>query len=159
MASLSTRHLFDVAGKVVLVTGGGRGIGKMIAEGFVANGSTVYISSRDKAALNSTAEELTANAEAATTGGPIGRCVAIEGNLSSRAGCEALAAAIEEAEPGGLHVLVNNSGASWGESLGRTSGKLNWGCVLPISRKQIEYYYVRSLTRDTRRTGGTRFST
>ena len=128
---------------------------RQIAEGFVANGSTVYISSRDKATLDATAEELTASAAAAaaaTGGGPAGRCVAIEGNLGSRAGCEALAAAVEEAEPGGLHVLVNNSGASWGESIERKSGKLNWGWdkVLDLNVK-APFYLTRALLPSLRR--------
>ena len=86
--SLRVSSLFGVAGKSVLVTGGGRGIGKMIAEGFVANGSTVYISSRDQAALEATADELTA--AHSSDGG--GCCVAVPGNLYTRAGCEELAA-------------------------------------------------------------------
>ena len=87
--ALRVSSLFGVAGKSVLVTGGGRGIGRMIAEGFVANGSTVYISSRDQKTLEATADELSA----AHSG--VGRCVAVTGNLFTRAGCEELAAAMD----------------------------------------------------------------
>ena len=79
----------------------------MIAEGFVANGARVLISSRDEAALSATAEELTAGAAISGSGGS---CEAIQGSLGSRAGCEALAAAVSVAVPDGLHCLVNNSG-------------------------------------------------
>lgn len=47
-------------GKAVLVTGGGKGIGRMISEGFVTNGARVYISSRDDKACEKAAAELTA---------------------------------------------------------------------------------------------------
>lgn len=56
---LEAKNLFDVSDKVVVVTGGGRGIGLMIAKGYVANGATVYISSRSKDTCEDTAEELT----------------------------------------------------------------------------------------------------
>jgi len=108
----------------------------MIAEGFVANGSTVYISSPAAAELS----ELGADCG--------GKCIPVPGNLSSRAGCEELAAKVAElTEPlGGLSVLVNNSGTSWGEKLGRRSGKMNWGWdrVLDLNLK-APFYLTRSL--------------
>ena len=69
MNSLSLNHLFDVKNKVVVITGGGRGIGKMMADGFVQNGARVYIASRDLKACAATAEELNAK-------GP-GQCIPV----------------------------------------------------------------------------------
>ncbi|WVR06214.1 hypothetical protein IAU60_003244 [Kwoniella sp. DSM 27419] len=100
--------LFDVKGKVVLVTGGGRGVGEMIAAGFVTNGAKVYISSRDAAACEQTSKTLTRQ-------GP-GKCIAIPGDLSKFEECERLVAELEKREKV-LHVLVNNSGVTWGEPL------------------------------------------
>lgn len=96
-------RLFGLDGKVALVTGGGRGIGRMIAEGFIAAGAArVYIASRDGDALAKAADEIA----------PDGRCVAISADLANEAGCVALAESIAAREPK-LEVLVNNSGASW----------------------------------------------
>uniref|UniRef100_A0AAV1URA0 Glycoside hydrolase n=1 Tax=Peronospora matthiolae TaxID=2874970 RepID=A0AAV1URA0_9STRA len=105
MSSLGLSSLFNVKDKVVMITGGGRGIGKMMADGFVQNGARVYIASRDLKACNVTAQELTAR-------GP-GQCFALEANLQSEAGCKQLAAAIAKQETQ-VDVLINNSGVSWG---------------------------------------------
>lgn len=94
--------LFDVSAKTVLVTGGSRGIGRMIAAGFVEAGAKVYISSRKEAELRATAEEIGATP--------------LQADLSTEAGAAALAAAFGEHEQE-LHVLVNNAGATWGEPL------------------------------------------
>ncbi|WWC88835.1 uncharacterized protein L201_003750 [Kwoniella dendrophila CBS 6074] len=102
--------LFDVKGKVVLVTGGGRGVGEMIAAGFTANGAKVYISSRDIKVCESTASRLTKQ-------GP-GECIAIPADLSKYDECVRLASELEKREKV-LHVLVNNSGATWGEELSK----------------------------------------
>lgn len=101
--------LFSVAGKVVLVTGGSRGIGEMIAAGFLANGAKVYISSRKAAACDATAQRLSE-----TYGG---ECISLPANLAELPGIEALAAEIEAREER-LDVLVNNAGVSWGAPLG-----------------------------------------
>ncbi|KAL7423132.1 hypothetical protein Q5752_002432 [Cryptotrichosporon argae] len=105
---MDVKSLFDVAGKVVLVTGGGRGVGEMIATGYVANGGKVYISSRDAKACEATAARLTAL-------GP-GTCVAIPADLGRYDECVRLAAELEKREDA-LHVLVNNSGVAWGAPL------------------------------------------
>ncbi|KAK1925309.1 hypothetical protein DB88DRAFT_483491 [Papiliotrema laurentii] len=105
---MDVQSLFEVKDKVVLVTGGGRGVGEMIAAGYVTNGAKVYISSRDARACEETAKRLTA-------AGP-GQCHAIPGDLSKYDECVRLARELEKREPV-LHVLVNNSGATWGEEL------------------------------------------
>jgi len=97
--------LFSVKGKVALVTGGSRGIGLMIARGFVEAGAKVYISSRKADVCEKVAAEL-------TKAGP-GSCVAIPLDLQSEASARQLADAVGERE-GALHVLVNNAGANWG---------------------------------------------
>ncbi|KAL8418886.1 hypothetical protein RB594_002186 [Gaeumannomyces avenae] len=104
---MDVSNLFNVSGKVVLVTGGGRGIGYMIAQGYVENGAKVYISSRDAASCEKAAKELTAK-------GP-GSAVALPADLQSLDECKRLATELSAREPR-LHVLVNNSGAAWGDS-------------------------------------------
>jgi len=95
--------LFDVSGKVVLVTGGSRGIGEMIARGFVEAGSKVYISSRKAEVCDAMAKELSKN----------GSCTSLPADLSTEAECERLANEIAARESR-LDVLVNNAGATWG---------------------------------------------
>ncbi|MFI7650506.1 SDR family oxidoreductase [Micromonospora sp. NPDC049460] len=98
--------LFSVDGKTVLVTGGSRGIGLMIAQGFVRAGAHVIISSRKADVCEAVAKELSAE----------GRCEAIPADLSSDVGAEGLAAAVRE-RVDRLDVLVNNAGATWGAPL------------------------------------------
>jgi len=97
------RDLFSIAGKVALVTGGGRGIGLMIARGFVEAGAKVYIASRKREECERAAAELSRQ----------GECVAFGADLGTERGCRELADAVAERESV-LHVLVNNSGANWG---------------------------------------------
>jgi len=98
-------NLFDVKGKVVLVTGGAKGIGYMIATGFVKAGAKVYIASRDAASLDKAAKDLTAL-------GP-GSCHALKADLQKVDDIEKLVAELSRKETK-LNVLVNNSGANWG---------------------------------------------
>ncbi|MFC3505336.1 SDR family oxidoreductase [Micromonospora krabiensis] len=98
--------LFSVEGKTVLVTGGSRGIGLMIAQGFVRAGAHVIISSRKADVCAAVAEKLSAE----------GSCEAIPADLGGDAGAEGLAAAVRE-RVDRLDVLVNNAGATWGAPL------------------------------------------
>ena len=140
MSHLRSASLFSVAGKRVLLTGGGRGIGKMMATGLVANGARVAIASRNQAALDEVVAELRG-----LDGG--GECVALRADLSTRAGCEQLAADFAASSLGGhCDVLVNNSGVSWGEPLARESGRMNWGWdrVLDLNVK-APFYLTRAM--------------
>lgn len=96
-------ELFSLKGRTALITGGSRGIGKMIAAGFIAAGAKVYISSRKPDVCDATAAELSA-------GG--GECISLPQDVSTLAGCEALAKAYGEHEDH-LDILVNNAGAAW----------------------------------------------
>lgn len=98
--------LFSIEGKVMVVTGGGRGIGAMIAESFVQCGAKVYITSRNADACQETATKL-------TDSGP-GECIALPHDLSREKGVLAFAEQLKERESG-VHALVNNSGGTWGE--------------------------------------------
>jgi 2-deoxy-D-gluconate 3-dehydrogenase len=95
-------NLFSLHGRVALVTGGSRGIGKMIAQGFVESGAKVYISARKADACNATAAELS----------KLGECISLPQDISTVEGCKALAAQINSLE-GKLDILVNNAGAAW----------------------------------------------
>ena len=97
------RNLFDVSGKVVLITGGSRGIGEMIARGYVENGARVYISSRKRDVCDRIADELSQH----------GSCTSLPFDLSVMAGIDALANEIAARETR-LDILINNAGASWG---------------------------------------------
>jgi NAD(P)-dependent dehydrogenase (short-subunit alcohol dehydrogenase family) len=104
--SINAKELFSIAGKTALVTGGSRGIGLMIARGYLESGAKVYISSRKKEVCDSVAGELS----------EIGPCHSIPADLSTTEGCKHLADELARREPQ-LHILVNNAGAAWGAPL------------------------------------------
>jgi NAD(P)-dependent dehydrogenase (short-subunit alcohol dehydrogenase family) len=95
--------LFDVSGKTALITGGGRGIGEMIARGYIEAGVKIYISSRKADVCEALARELSQS----------GTCIAIPADLSKESECRRLAEEIAKREDH-LDVLVNNAGATWG---------------------------------------------
>ncbi|MBT8081115.1 MAG: SDR family oxidoreductase [Gammaproteobacteria bacterium] len=117
------RNLFDVSGKTALVTGGSRGIGAMIAEGFVANGVRTYISSRKADACDATAERLATK----------GECISIPADLSTVEGVRHLAGAMRAREER-LDILVNNAGATWGASI-EDFPESGWDKVMDINVK------------------------
>ena len=97
---MDTQSLFSLAGRTALVTGGSRGIGKMIASGFIGQGAKVYISSRKADVCEAVAAELGPN------------CIAVPEDISTVDGCKALAATMAEHEDH-VDILVNNAGAAW----------------------------------------------
>lgn len=99
---LSLDNLFSLEGRSALITGGSRGIGRMIAEGFVRNGVRVYISARKAEACDQAAAELAAH----------GHCVSLPADVSTAEGIAQLVAAYREHESS-LDILVNNAGAAW----------------------------------------------
>ncbi|WP_404336726.1 SDR family oxidoreductase [Sphingomonas sp. MMS12-HWE2-04] len=118
---MDTSTLFRLDGRVALVTGGSRGIGRMIAQGFIAQGAKVYVSSRKAAACEETADAL----------GP--KCIALPMDVGTVEGCKALAAALAEREAG-LDILVNNAGAAWGEPF-ESFPEAGWDKVMDLNVK------------------------
>jgi len=99
-------ELFSLKGRTALVTGGSRGIGRMIATGFLEQGARVYISSRKADVCDRTAEALSV----------LGTCISLPADVSSVEGAKALARAFASREEK-LDILVNNAGAAWGEDI------------------------------------------
>lgn len=105
--SLKTKDLFNVENKVALVTGGGSGIGAMMAAGLVRNGARVFICSRKS--CEKWAQNL-------TKAGP-GQCEWIRADLTKDTDLKALQLEISRKTDGKLHILVNNSGTNWSAPL------------------------------------------
>jgi 2-deoxy-D-gluconate 3-dehydrogenase len=124
-SSLDIASLFSIRGKVALVTGGSRGIGEMIAAGFLANDARVYISSRKAAVCDATAARLSEQFG--------GECISLPADVSDLAGARALAAAVGEREPK-LDILVNNAGAAWGAPLAEFP-EVGWDKVMDTNVK------------------------
>lgn len=118
---MDVSSLFRLDGRVALVTGGSRGIGRMIAEGFVASGAKVYVSSRRADVCEATAAALGPNA------------IPLPHDVSTVEGCRALAADLAEREQQ-LDILVNNAGAAWGEPFESFPEK-GWDKVMDLNVK------------------------
>jgi NAD(P)-dependent dehydrogenase (short-subunit alcohol dehydrogenase family) len=117
--------LFSIAGRTAVVTGGSRGIGLMIARGFVEAGAKVYVSSRKADVCERVAADLS----------EVGECVALPADLSTEAECRRLAEAVAEREPS-LDILVNNAGATWGAPLEQFD-EAAWERVLALNVKGV----------------------
>jgi NAD(P)-dependent dehydrogenase (short-subunit alcohol dehydrogenase family) len=117
--------LFSIAGKTALVTGGSRGIGLMIARGYVDAGARVYVSSRKAEVCEKVAAELSTN----------GDCIALPADLSREAECRRLADELATREDK-LDILVNNAGATWGAPLAEQDDSV-WERVLAINVKAV----------------------
>jgi NAD(P)-dependent dehydrogenase (short-subunit alcohol dehydrogenase family) len=132
---MKIEDLFSIDGKVALVTGGSRGIGEMIAAGFLSNGATVYISSRKADVCDATAARLMD-----TYGG---ECISLPSDLSTIEGIDALTAALNE-RTDHLDILVNNAGASWGAPL-EEFPEVGWDKVMDTNVKGVFFLTQRLL--------------
>jgi len=120
---MDTSTLFSLAGRTALITGGSRGIGLMIAKGFIAQGAKVYISSRKAEVCDAVAAELG------------DQCISLPADVSTVDGCKGLAAAYAERESS-LDILVNNAGAAWGEDFA-TFPEAGWDKVMDLNVKSL----------------------
>ncbi len=141
---MSVQHLFSVAGKVALVTGGSRGIGEMIAAGLLANGAKVYISSRKAQACDEAAKRLMENYG--------GECISLPANVADLDGIDALVAEISRRESH-LDILINNAGVSWGAPI-EEFPEVGWDKVMDTNVKGIFFLTQRLLPLLTARATG-----
>ncbi len=119
------KNLFSIEGKIAVVTGGSRGIGAMIARGYVENGAKTYISARKADVCQATAEELS----------QYGECIAIPADLSTDEGRNALVKSVQEKESG-IDILVNNAGANWAVPIDDYP-ESGWDKVMDINVKSV----------------------
>ena len=126
-------RLFSLQGRTALITGGSRGIGRMIAEGYLAAGARVYISARKAEACDQTARELSA----------LGHCVSLPADVSTREGIAQLVEAYSKHEDK-LDILVNNAGAAWGAPYDEFP-ESGWDKVVDLNMK-TPFFLTQALT-------------
>jgi NAD(P)-dependent dehydrogenase (short-subunit alcohol dehydrogenase family) len=126
------QKLFSLEGRTALVTGGSRGIGLMIARGYVEAGARVYISSRKADVCDRVAAELS----------KVGTCVSLPADVSTEAGVRGLADALRK-HVSKLEILVNNAGANWGAPLAEFPDSA-WDKVLALNVKSV-FHLTRAL--------------
>ena len=130
---IDTAELFSLKGRSALITGGSRGIGRMIAEGFLRAGARVYISARKADACDATAAELSA----------IGPCVSLPADVSTQGGVQQLVASYQQHEQS-LDILVNNAGAAWGAPY-EDFPESGWDKVVDLNLK-APFFLTQALT-------------
>ena len=130
---IDTAELFSLKGRSALITGGSRGIGRMIAEGFLRAGARVYISARKADACVATADELSV----------IGPCVSLPADVSTQGGVQQLVAAYQQHEQS-LDILVNNAGAAWGAPYDEFP-ESGWDKVVDLNLK-APFFLTQALT-------------
>lgn len=120
--SMEISDLFSLTGKVALVTGGARGLGKMIAAGLLQAGAKVYITSRREEDARAAAAELQT----------LGACVALPGDAGTPDGIAELAAIFRQKGETALHILINNAGRTWGAPFESFPDKA-WAGVMAVN--------------------------
>ena len=134
------KDLFSLEGRTALITGGSRGIGRMIAEGFLAQGAKVYINARKASACKHTANELST----------LGPCFSLPGDVSTLEGVKSLVAAYASREES-LDILVNNAGAAWGAPFDDFP-EGGWDKVVDLNLK-APFFLTQALHAHLRRAG------
>ena len=135
-----SNDLFSLKGRIALVTGGSRGIGKMIAAGFLGAGAAkVYITARKAGPCEATAKELSAQYD--------GECIALPIDISTVEGCNKLAGEIIKLEPK-LDILVNNAGAAWGAEFDEFP-ESGWDKVMDLNVKSL-FFLTKALAKPLR---------
>lgn len=129
---LRVSTLYDFSNHVALVTGGATGLGEMAAQAFVQNGATVFIASRKEKELKATTDRLNAL-------GP-GKCSYLIGDLKNKTGCLAVCEELKK-RTDRLTVLVNNTGASWGDDY-YNYPEHAWDKLYDLNVKSIFYMTV-----------------
>lgn len=135
---MDTSKLFSLEGRIALITGGSRNLGKTIAEAYIAQGATVYISSRKVADCEATAEQLGPN------------CHALPQDVSTVKGAKALAQAFAKREQK-LDILVNNAGAVWAAEFEEFPEK-GWDKVMDLNLKSP--FFLTQALHELLKTGG-----
>jgi NAD(P)-dependent dehydrogenase (short-subunit alcohol dehydrogenase family) len=138
---VDTSSLFSLSGRVALVTGGSRGIGRMIAEGFLAQGARVYITARKAEACDATAAELSEH----------GTCVSLPGDISTPEGLLDLVTRFR-AHESSLDILVNNAGAAWGAPFDEFP-EAGWDKVMDLNVKSL-FFLTQQLAPELRAATG-----
>lgn len=138
---MDTTSLFSLDGRVALITGGSRGIGRMIAEGFLAQGARVYITARKAEACDAAAAEMS----------ELGTCVSLPGDISTTEGLMDLVTRFRALEPS-LDILVNNAGAAWGASFDDFP-EAGWDKVMNLNVKSL-FFLTQQLAPELRAASG-----
>ncbi len=122
--ALDLKTLFNLDNRTVLITGGSRGVGKMILEGYLAAGCRrVYISARKQEQINNTVDEYG------------DRVIGIPSDLSTVEGCQYVAEVISQNEDR-LDILINNAGAAWVEEF-KIHSEVGWDKTMDINVKGL----------------------
>lgn len=126
--------LFSLTGKTALVTGGGSGIGTMIARGLVTRGVRTYVTGRDPGSIADFAEQLSSECG--------GTCIGLAANFSEPNGPTALGEQLASLEDR-LHLLVNNAGTNCDGDLAGLAPE-DWDEVLAVNLR-APVFLVRAL--------------
>ena len=126
------QNLFSIAGKTALITGGSRGIGLMIARGYVTAGARVYISSRKQSVCDAAAAELAQH----------GTCFSLPADFAQMSEVERIAKTLREREPK-LDILINNAGATWGATVDAFP-EAGWDKVMDLNLK-APFFLIQKL--------------